>query len=97
MKVYQGQLHNLYCNIAYAFQNDEFWSFCGLLQSDHEQIHMKWVLNYDKNCIKHFSFVSNNENTWVHYDVAYPKTCYVIYDTNDICTHSIPCENRMEM
>ncbi len=43
MKVYQGQLHTWYCNIAYAFQNYEFWSFCGLLQSDHEQIHMKWV------------------------------------------------------
>jgi hypothetical protein len=65
MKVYQGQLHTLYSNIAYAFQNDEFWSFYGLLQNDHEQIHMKWVFNYDKNCIKHFAFVSNNENTLV--------------------------------
>jgi hypothetical protein len=56
-------LYNLYCVIAFAFKGDELWSFCGLLQFDHEQIHIKWVTNYNMDHIEHQAFLLNNKKT----------------------------------
>jgi hypothetical protein len=38
------------------FKGDEYWSFHGLLQSDHEHIHLKWIINYNMNNIEHLAF-----------------------------------------
>lgn len=61
VKLCQGQLYSLYCEPTSIFKGDEFWSFCGLLQSDHEQIHLKWVTNYNTCNIEHLAFVLNDQ------------------------------------
>jgi hypothetical protein len=63
VEVWQGKLYNLYCDIAFAFKGDELWSFCGLLQFDHEQIHTKWVTNYNMDSIEHQTFILNRKKT----------------------------------
>ncbi len=47
LKVYQGQLYTLYYDNNSSFQGEIFLSFHGLIQCDHQQVHMKWVTNYD--------------------------------------------------
>jgi hypothetical protein len=32
---------------------------------------MKWVIDYNTKCIKHFAFVLNGEETWVHWGEVY--------------------------
>jgi hypothetical protein len=56
----------MYCDITLSLQGDELWSFCGLLQGDHSQIHMKWIINYNTDCNKHLAFVIDDEKMWVH-------------------------------
>jgi hypothetical protein len=56
----------MYCDITLSLQGDELWSFCGLLQGDHSQIHMKWITNYNTNCNKHLAFIIVDEKMWVH-------------------------------
>jgi hypothetical protein len=53
VKVYQGQLYKLYSNNI-TFINDELWSLNGLMVCDHQQIHTKWVTNYNSNVVEHF-------------------------------------------
>jgi len=69
VKVCQGWLYNLYYDAILSFQGDEFWSFHGLLKGDHQQIHTKWVTDYNIKCIEHLAFVINGEKIWVHWGV----------------------------
>ncbi len=69
VKVCQGWLYNLYYDVILLFQGDEFWSFHGLLKGDHQQIHTKWVTDYNIKCIEHLAFVINGEKIWVHWGV----------------------------
>jgi hypothetical protein len=64
----------LYYDATLSFQGNEFWSFHGLLQGDHQQIHTKWMIDYNTECIEHFTFVINGENIWVHWGKLYPNT-----------------------
>jgi hypothetical protein len=42
-------IYTLYYNTTFSFQSDKLWSFHGLLlHGDHQQIHMKWMINYNK-------------------------------------------------
>jgi hypothetical protein len=59
----------LYCDAALSFLGDEFWSFHGLLQGDHQQIHTKWVIDYNTKFIKRLAFVINGEKIWAHWGV----------------------------
>jgi hypothetical protein len=59
VKVCQGQLYILYCDINSSFNGDEFWSFERLLQGDHAQIHTKWVMDYNTDLVEHLTFVLN--------------------------------------
>jgi hypothetical protein len=63
VKVWQSKLYNLYCDIAFAFKGNELWSFCGLLQFDHEKIHIMWVTNYNMDYFEHQAFLLNNKKT----------------------------------
>ncbi len=72
VKVFQGQLYTLYCDTTSSYTN-EFWSFQALVQGDHEQIHMKWVMDQNTNNIEHLVFVSNVEKTWAHQGVICPN------------------------
>ncbi len=56
----------MYYDTTLSFQGDEFWSFHELLQGDHQQIHTKWVTNYNTKCIEHLAFVINGEKKWAH-------------------------------
>jgi hypothetical protein len=56
----------VYCDINLSFQGDELWSFGGLLQGDHSQIHTKWITTYNTNCNEHLAFVIDDEKMWVH-------------------------------
>jgi hypothetical protein len=51
VKVYQGQFYRLYFNNI-TFINDELWSLNGLMIFDHQQIHLKWVTNYNSNVVE---------------------------------------------
>ncbi len=66
-------LYNLYYDATLSFQGNEFWSFHGLLQDDHQQIHTKWVTDYNIECIEHLAFVINGEKIWVHWGVLCPN------------------------
>jgi hypothetical protein len=56
LKVCQGHLYTLYYNTTFSFQSDKLWSFHGLLlHGDHQQIHMRWMINYNVNSIQHLS------------------------------------------
>jgi hypothetical protein len=46
-----------------------------MLQSDHQQIHTKWVINYNIECIEHLAFVISGEKIWAHWGV-------LCHDTN---------------
>jgi hypothetical protein len=74
VKVCQGQLYNLYYDAVLSFQGNDFWSFHGLLQGDHQEIHTKWVIDYNTKCTKHFAFVINGEKIWVHGGILCPNT-----------------------
>jgi hypothetical protein len=60
VKVCQDQLYRLYSNNI-TFTSDEFRSLNGLMVCDHQQIHLKWVTNYNSNVVEHFTFVLNGE------------------------------------
>jgi hypothetical protein len=74
IKVCQGRLYNLYYDGTMSFQGDEFWSFHRLLQGDHQQIHTKWVIDYNTKCIEHLASVINGKKIWVHWGVLCPNT-----------------------
>jgi hypothetical protein len=74
VKVCQGQLYNLFYDAILSLQGNEFWSFHKLLQDDHEQIHTKWVTNYNIKCTKHLGFVINGKKIWAHWGVLCPDT-----------------------
>jgi hypothetical protein len=74
VKLCQGQLYNLYYNATLSFQGNELWSFHELLQDDHEQIHTKWVTDYNTKCTKHLGFVINGEKICAHWGVLCPDT-----------------------
>jgi hypothetical protein len=67
VKVCQGQLHGLFWNTTFSFRGNELCSFFGLLKSYHQQIHTKWVTNYNMNCIEHLAFVLNDKYTCAHW------------------------------
>ncbi len=74
VKVCQGQMYTLYCDNNSSFQGDKFQSFHGLIQFDHQQIHMKWVTNYDLDFIQHLTFVLNGERIWAHSSAIFSET-----------------------
>jgi hypothetical protein len=69
VKIYQDQLYRL-CSNNTTFTNDEFQSLNGLVVCDHQQIHLKWVKNYNSNVVEHFTFVLNGEKIWAHLGVS---------------------------
>lgn len=89
VKVYHGQLYNFYCDTPSFFYNDEFWSFQGLLQNDHTQIHMKWVTNYNTARIEHLAFVVNVEKTRVHWGEVCPSTSGMLHVTQTSFAHVV--------
>jgi hypothetical protein len=45
IKIYHVQHCYLYNDGGSSFFNDELWTFKGLLDCSHDNIHMKWVTN----------------------------------------------------
>jgi hypothetical protein len=88
VKVCLGQLYSLYCDPTSTFKGNGFWSFCRLVQSDHERIHLKWVTDYNTCNIEHFEFVLNGKETCAHWNEICPNfgfTLLVIQMTLDEC------------
>ncbi len=59
----RGRDYSLYNDVNFSFSSDEFWAFEGLLDYNHEHIHMKWVANindYDEQLF----FIVNGEKLW---------------------------------
>jgi len=71
VKVCRGQLCKLYSNNNIAFINDEFCSPNSLMVCNHQQIHLKWVTNYNSDIVEHLAFVLNGEKIWAHLGVVY--------------------------
>jgi hypothetical protein len=45
LQICKGQLYSLYVDKGTCFGRDDFWSFNGLLDYFHENIHVKWVVD----------------------------------------------------
>jgi hypothetical protein len=45
IKVYQGDMYNMYLEQSSNFTTDIFWTFKSLLECKHENIHLKWIPN----------------------------------------------------
>jgi hypothetical protein len=43
IKVYQGDMYNMYLEQSSNFITNTFWAFKSLLECKHENIHMKWI------------------------------------------------------
>jgi hypothetical protein len=80
LKVCQGHLYTLYYNTTFSLQSDKLWSFHGLfLHGDHQQIHMKWMINYNEIPSNIFCFL-NGDETWNDWNEFYLETsgpCYL--------------------
>jgi len=44
IKVYQGDMYNMYLEQSSNFTTNTFWAFKSLLECKDENIHMKWIL-----------------------------------------------------
>jgi mannosyltransferase OCH1-like enzyme len=45
IKVYQGDVYNMYCDQISKLTNDSFWAFKSWLELKHENIHMRWIVD----------------------------------------------------
>jgi len=96
MKVYQDQHYKLYSNNNIVFTSDEFWSLNGLMVCNHQQIHVKWVIDYNCDVIKHLVFVLNGEKIWVHLGTVYSKTRMMLPMTQTTIVHvKVDCKNKI--
>ncbi len=69
IKVYQGDLYNMYLEQISNFIVDKFWAFKSLLECKHENIHMKWIVNFNSG-FQHLAFEVNGQHIWaMHHDL----------------------------
>jgi len=69
IKVYQGDLYNMYFKQSFSFITNTFWVFKSLLQCKHENIHMKWIFDFNFG-LQHLAFKVKGQHIWiVHYDM----------------------------
>jgi hypothetical protein len=47
IKVYQGDLYNMYCEQFFNFIVSPFWAFKSLFESKYENIQIKWIPNFN--------------------------------------------------
>jgi hypothetical protein len=45
VKICEGQFYSFYTDFKLKYTQDEFFAFKGLLDYNHQSIHMKWVPN----------------------------------------------------
>ncbi len=68
------------CIFTLAFNNDGFRGFHGLLQTNHDDICMKWVTNLNIK-INHLKFELNGQHIWAkHKNMETIVNAFVIYD-----------------
>jgi len=68
------------CIFTLAFNNDGFRGFHGLLQTNHDDICMKWVTNLNIK-INHLKFELNGQHIWTkHKNMETIVNAFVIYD-----------------
>jgi hypothetical protein len=61
--------YNIYCDQTSRFTSKSFWTFKLLLELEHENIHICWIVDV-KYGIPHLAFESNGEHIWViHWDL----------------------------
>jgi hypothetical protein len=54
---------------------------------DHQQIHLKWVTNYNSDVVEHFIFVLNSEKIWAHLGVVYLEIGMILQVTQKTIVH----------
>jgi len=69
IKVYQGDMYNMYLEQFSNFIAYTFWVFKSLIICKHENIHLKWRPNLNFG-LQHLAFEVNGQHIWViHYDL----------------------------
>jgi len=58
IKVCQVDLYNMYLERSSNFTANTFWAFKSLLECKHENIHMKWILDFNFG-LQHLAFEVN--------------------------------------
>jgi hypothetical protein len=78
IKVYQGDLYNMYLEQSLNFTIDTYWAFKSLLECKHENIHMKWILDLNFG-LQHLAFEVNGQHIWaMHRDLETLMRTFVI-------------------
>ncbi len=62
-KVCQGDVCNMYCDPISKFIVDNFWAFKSLLEFQHNNIHMCWILNLNSK-VQCLAFELNGQHVW---------------------------------
>jgi len=69
IKVYQGDLYNMYLEQTSNFTMDIFWVCKFLFECKHENILMKWILDLNYR-VQLLAFEANGQHIWeVHHDL----------------------------
>jgi hypothetical protein len=69
IKVYQGDVYNMYCDQISKLIVDSFWAFKSWLELKHENIHMCWIVDANFG-IPHLAFELNGQQVWaIHWDL----------------------------
>jgi hypothetical protein len=69
IKVYQGDVYNMYCDQNSKLTIDSFWAFKSWLELKRENIHMRWIVDANYG-IPHLAFELNSQQVWaIHRDL----------------------------
>jgi hypothetical protein len=77
VKSCQGQLYSLYNDGSSQFSSDEFWAFKGLLDYNHDHIHMKWMAKLNDSS-EHLAFIMNGDKLWAMHNDTISKIRIVV-------------------
>jgi hypothetical protein len=78
IKVCQGDMYNMYLEESSNFIANTFWAFKFLLKCKHENIHMKWIPNFNSG-LQHLVFEVNGQHIWaMHHDLETMTPTFVI-------------------
>jgi hypothetical protein len=64
IKVFQGDIYMMYCDQTTKFTKYNFWTFKSLLEFKHENIQMRWALDWNSS-VQHLAFEANGQHIWV--------------------------------
>lgn len=94
VKICQASLQSMYVDPTTFFSTDEFWSFQNLLDCSHEQIHLKWITDYNDGSAV-LAFVCHGESINAEHKLApVDRTVWaaVLAKVKQECTcESFPC------